>query len=111
MGRLRFMLRTLNMPYSSKYRRELKQLPCSARGVCLTEEFLEFIKNAGIEKLYLAGIDTDCCVMKTAYDCFDKEIPFEVLTDCCASTGGKSVHDAACMLMRRNQGKKVCDNF
>jgi nicotinamidase-related amidase len=73
---------------------------------CLTEEFLEFIKNAGIEKLYMVGIDTDCCVMKTAYDCFDKEIPFEVLTDCCASTGGKIVHDAACMLMRRNLGKK-----
>ena len=39
---------------------------------CLTEEFLGFIENAGIEKLYLTGIDTDCCVMKTAYDCFDK---------------------------------------
>ena len=32
MGRLRFILRTLNMPYSSKYRRELKQIRWCNRG-------------------------------------------------------------------------------
>ena len=71
---------------------------------CFTEEFKEFIAEEGIEKLYFVGLDTDCCVMKSAFDAFDMKIPFEVLTSYCASSGGEDLHFAACKLMLRNLG-------
>lgn len=71
---------------------------------CFTEEFNKFIKKNDIDKLVFVGIDTDCCVLKSAFDCFDKLIPFEVLTDCCASTGGLKFHKYACDIMKRSLG-------
>ncbi len=71
---------------------------------CFSEEFLNFICDEKISKLYFVGIDTDCCVLKSAFDCFDRKIPFEVITDCCASTGGSSIHKSACNIMLRNFG-------
>ena len=72
---------------------------------CFTDEFLEYIENKHIEKLCFVGIDTDCCVMKSAFDSFDRKIPFEVLTKYCASTGGKVLHNEACHIMKRSLGE------
>ncbi len=69
-----------------------------------TEEFIKFIEDNKIEKMIFVGIDTDCCVMKSAFDCFDKKIPFEVITECCASSGGDKYHKSACMIMKRSLG-------
>ena len=69
---------------------------------CFTEEFEEYIKDNGIDKLYFVGIDTDACVLKSALDCFERNIKFEVLTNYCASTGGKEIHEAAIKIMDRN---------
>lgn len=69
-----------------------------------TEEFIKFIEDNKIEKMIFVGIDTDCCVMKSAFDCFDKKIPFEVITECCASSGGDKYHKASCMIMKRSLG-------
>ncbi len=71
---------------------------------CFTEEFVTYISDEKIEKLVFLGIDTDCCVLKSAYDSFDRKIPFEVLTECCASTGGEDIHNFACQIMLRNFG-------
>lgn len=71
---------------------------------CFTEEFLQYLHHEKISKLYFVGIDTDCCVLSSAFDCFDRKIPFEVLTDYCASTGGVSLHKSACDIMFRNFG-------
>lgn len=73
---------------------------------CFTKEFEEYIKDKEVQKLYLVGIDTDCCVLKTAFDCFDKIINFEVLTHYCASTGGLELHEAAIKIMLRSFGEK-----
>ena len=71
---------------------------------CFSEEFVTFLRENDITKLFFVGIDTDCCVMKSAFDCFDRIIPFDVFTECCASTGGKNIHEAACEVMKRNLG-------
>ena len=71
---------------------------------CFTEEFLKYLHDEKISKLFFVGIDTDCCVLKSVFDCFDRKIPFEVITDCCASTGGASIHKYACDIMLRNFG-------
>ncbi|MFT9057807.1 MAG: isochorismatase family protein, partial [Ethanoligenens sp.] len=59
-----------------------------------------------INKLYFVGIDTDCCVLKSATDCFERNIPFEVLINYCATNGGKESQDAAIRVMQRTIGKK-----
>lgn len=70
-----------------------------------TKEFELYIKENAIEKVYFCGIDTDCCVLKSAMDCFEKNIKFEVLANYCASNGGPDSHAAALLVMKRALGK------
>lgn len=74
---------------------------------CFTQEFIDFLEKEKIEKLYFAGIDTDCCVLKSASDCFERNIPFEVLLNYCASNGGDESHKAAHLVMKRMLGRKA----
>ena len=60
----------------------------------------------GIKEVYIAGIDTDCCVLKTAIDLFEQNIRPVVLADYCASNGGDVSHKAALTVLERNIGKK-----
>lgn len=69
---------------------------------CFTSEFLQFIHQQHIDKLYFVGVDTDACVLKSAFDAADYDIPFEVLEDYCASSGGEELHEAAVRIIRRN---------
>lgn len=73
---------------------------------CFNEEFETYLRENAIDKLYFAGVDTDCCVLKSAADCFERNIPFEVLADCCASNGGANSHQAAIRVMERLLGGK-----
>lgn len=73
---------------------------------CWTDEFKEFLKKNGIKKLYFLGIDTDCCVLKSASDAFEYNFPFEVLLNYSASNGGKESHEAAIKVMQRMLGVK-----
>lgn len=58
------------------------------------------------EQIFLAGVDTDSCVMATAIDLFENNIRPIVLTDYCASNGGEEVHKAAITCMRRLIGER-----
>ena len=69
---------------------------------CFTSEFLQFIHQQHIDKLYFVGVDTDACVLKSAFDAADYDIPFEVLEDYCASSGGEELHEAAVRIIRCN---------
>ncbi|MEN8907721.1 MAG: isochorismatase family protein [Clostridiales bacterium] len=68
-------------------------------------EVLKFIKNNNIDKIYLAGIDTDCCVLKTAVDFFEFGIRSYVLEYYSASNGGLESHQAALTVLRRLIGE------
>ena len=57
-------------------------------------------------RIFLAGVDTDCCVLTTAVDLFENNIRPIVLTDYCASNGGAESHKAAIICMKRLLGKK-----
>lgn len=72
---------------------------------CFVPEFEKFIQDNKINMLYFVGIDTDCCVLKSCTDCFERNIPFEVLINYCASNGGKRSHDAAITVMERTIGR------
>lgn len=72
---------------------------------CFVPEFEEFLSENQIEKLYFVGIDTDGCVLKSCTDCFERNIPFEVLINYCASNGGQRSQDAAVIVMERTIGR------
>ena len=71
-----------------------------------TEEVLKYLCINNIDEVFLAGIDTDCCVLKTATDLFEHGIRPIVLTDYCASNGGLASHDAAITVLKRTIGNR-----
>lgn len=71
----------------------------------LTKELEDYIKNNDINKIYLCGIDTECCVLKTALDLFENGYDVYVLKDYCAAVAGKEAHDNAIELLKRNIGE------
>jgi nicotinamidase-related amidase len=70
----------------------------------VNDESLNYFKTNNITKIYLAGIDTDCCVLKTAVDLFELGIQPNVLEYYSASNGGQKSHEAALTVMNRLVG-------
>lgn len=77
----------------------------------LTDEVKEILLNGEYDMVYICGVDTDSCVMATAFDFFDIGIKPVIISDCCASSGGKQLHDAAMVIMRRTFGEKNIVNL
>lgn len=69
---------------------------------CFTPDFLRFVRAEHIDNLYFVGVDTDACVLASAFDAANHDIPFEVLEEYCASSGGEGLHAAALQIIRRN---------
>jgi Amidases related to nicotinamidase len=65
---------------------------------------LKFAKDNSIDTFYLAGIDTDCCILKTAVDMFEKNMDFKVLLNYSASNGGRKSFNASVTVMNRLVG-------
>lgn len=72
---------------------------------CFNDQFIRFIKQHNIGKLYFVGVDIDACVLKSAFDCFEWGLDFSIIVDCCASSGGKSFYDMSLAIMERSLGK------
>lgn len=70
-----------------------------------TPELMQYLKENDIQEVYVVGIDTDCCVLKTAIDLFECNIRPIVLADCCASNGGEESHRAAITVLERTIGR------
>jgi nicotinamidase-related amidase len=79
----------------------------SKSGLCgMPDELTDYLRKQGIERVFIAGIDTDMCVLKIAMDLFDIGIEPLVFTDCCASTAGLQAHLAGLAVLSRNIGAK-----
>ena len=72
----------------------------------INKELINYIKENKIEDIYLCGIDTECCVLKTAFDLFELGYNVYVLKDYCASTLGMERHNNAIEILKRNIGKE-----
>lgn len=77
---------------------------------CVNPAFLQRMcqLNDGIypERLFIAGVDTDCCVLKTATDLYESNIRPIVLTHYCDSTGGLESHQAGILCLKRLIGER-----
>lgn len=77
----------------------------SKPGLCgLPNELADYLAQHQVKRVFVAGIDTDMCVLKIAMDLFDQGIEPIVLTDCCASTAGLQAHLAGLAVLSRNIG-------
>jgi len=70
----------------------------------LTAEVASFIEKNERRHLWIAGLDTESCVLATAVGAFDHGLIPWVLTDATASHAGAAVHEAGLLVMRRNLG-------
>lgn len=70
----------------------------------VTPEFEKYISDKRIDSIFVVGIDTDCCVLKTATDLFEKNYDFKILVDYTASNGGEDSFNSALTVMRRMIG-------
>ena len=122
--------RFVNNPRSSSYRllnwrkclkspdtdlvEELK--PILTYGSTISKSVLSALKVSRVQKLlrkhkitdlYLCGIDTDCCVLATAYDAFDEGYRISVLGKLSMAHTGRSLHKAALRIVSKNIGSVV----
>lgn len=70
-----------------------------------TEEVKQLLLRNNVTEAYIAGIDTDCCVLTTAITLFEHNIRPIVLEQYCASNGGNVSHQAAVTVLERTIGK------
>lgn len=63
------------------------------------------LKTREVKEVFIAGVDTDACVLATAFNLFDAEYDIKLLVDYCGSSGGQLYHDYAIELMKRNFGE------
>ena len=70
------------------------------------QELVQFIKANNISIIYLCGIDTDACVLKTAIDLFENNYNVKVIEDCSMSHSGKEFHEYAIKMLEKLIGKQ-----
>lgn len=77
---------------------------------CVNKAFIEQLCKVNNNKkpkiVYLAGVDTDACVLTIATKLFDNGIRPIVLTQYCHSNGGLEYHNAGLLCLKRNIGAK-----
>jgi len=64
-------------------------------------EGINLVEERGWTDLYICGIDTENCVLKTAVDAFEHNLTPWILTDACASHSGPQAHNAGLFVARR----------
>jgi nicotinamidase-related amidase len=66
-----------------------------------TPEGTHLIEERGWTDLYVCGIDTDICVLKTVVDAFEHNLTPWILQDACASHAGPEAHTAGLFIAGR----------
>jgi len=64
--------------------------------------FTVFLKKHNISRLFLCGIDTDSCVLASAYDAFDLGYEVKVIKNLCKSHSGDDFDNAAMKIIDKS---------
>lgn len=73
---------------------------------CVTPELLKHLKNLNAKEVYVCGVATEACVLKTVLDLFENNIRPYVIEDICASDQDKHYNNIAIELMKKLVGKE-----
>lgn len=61
-----------------------------------------YFKKNKIKSLYLCGIDTDACVLASAFEAFDLGYNIKIIKELCSSHSGTSLHNSALRIIEKN---------
>lgn len=64
------------------------------------KEFIEYIRSNNIDRLYLCGVNTGCCVLHSAFDAYNDLQDIVVVEDLCGSSNGQSSHNAGIQVLQ-----------
>jgi len=70
-----------------------------------TPEGTQLVDKHRWTDLYICGIDTESCVLKTAVDAFERDLTPWIVEDSCASHAGPEPHNAGLLVARRFIGR------
>ncbi|MDB5198050.1 MAG: isochorismatase hydrolase [Chitinophagaceae bacterium] len=70
-----------------------------------TNEFKNFLIEKEVNQIFICGVATDSCVMKSAIDSFEAGIHPIVIKDACYSHAGEEAHTAGLLVISRNIGR------
>ncbi len=79
---------------------------CKSIYSALNDELVNYINDNNIDIIYLCGIDTDACVLKTAIDLFENNYNFRVIENCSMSHSGKEFHEFAVKMLKKLVGEQ-----
>ena len=71
----------------------------------LTDELRDIFKENNIDTVYLSGVYTDVCIVKTAMDLFDEGFKTKIVANACASLHGDNNHKYAIDSLKHIIGK------
>jgi nicotinamidase-related amidase len=66
-----------------------------------TAEGSKVIAGGGWTDVFVCGLTTESCVLKTAVDVFERDLAPWVVTDACATHAGERAHEAGLLVLRR----------
>jgi nicotinamidase-related amidase len=67
-----------------------------------SKKFVDFLRKNKISKLYFCGLDTEACVIASAFEAFDLGFDYEILYDLTGSSAKEKIWDSANQIMKRN---------
>lgn len=70
-----------------------------------TPELKNYLTNNNIKKIYLCGIDIECCVLVSALNLFENNYDVYVLKDYCYSMSSNQARKNVIAILKRNIGK------
>lgn len=79
---------------------------CKSVYTALNNELIDYINDNNINMIYVCGIDTDACVLKTAIDLFENNYNFRVIENCSMSHSGKEFHEFAIRMLKKLVGEQ-----
>lgn len=71
-----------------------------------SNKLVSFLKKNNIQTLYLCGIDTDSCVLASAFEAFDFGYDIKILMDLTQSHSGNEFHVAARKIIEKSIQKE-----
>ncbi|MDP4039974.1 MAG: isochorismatase family cysteine hydrolase [Candidatus Pacearchaeota archaeon] len=74
----------------------------SAYSIFKSKQFVDFLSQNKISKLYFCGLDLDACILASAFEAFDLGFSFEILCDLSGSSAKINMDNSARQIINRN---------
>lgn len=63
------------------------------------KDLFAMLKDKGIEEVHIVGLDTNDCILASAYEAFDLRIFTYVIEECCESSSSTALHKQGLALL------------